>query len=292
MKKIALLFLLLSLILNIGNLYGVWLQPNITNTSHKTISVVKNINKNEQEKIPEEATEEEKQEPVSFINISLKNNNIIMIEWEDSVSDMYNIYRATSKISNQNSIKAAALLGTVKKGLQIYIDKNIPTDGDYYYAIINVNDLTENIILIPDSNITTVPITFTKPKPPEKPEPEVEKKEEPAPKKVVQKPKTVKKKIKKKPKKKVVTVNYNLMLNNAIKKYFLKKDYEKFIIKLGKIIKAGTSNKTRMKAKLFLGRTYYELGNYNKALKLFTESKEVYSDESDFWIRKTIKNIK
>ncbi len=291
MKKIALLFLLLSLIFNIGSLYGAWTQPSITNKSDQTMPAEKNTNKNEQKKIPEEATEEEKQEPVSFINVSLKSNNIA-IEWEDSTSDMYNIYRATSKISNQNSIRTATLLGTAKKGIQIYIDKNIPNDGDYYYAIINVNDLKEDIILIPDSNITTIPITFTKPrpKPPEKPK--VEKKEKPAPKKVVQKPKTVKKKIKKKPKKKVVTVNYDLMLNNTIKKYFLKKDYEKSIIKLNKIIKAKTSNKTRMKAKLFLGRTYYELENYNKALKLLTESKEVYSDESDFWIRKTIKNIK
>ncbi len=290
MKKITLLFLLLSLILNIGNLYSAWTEPGITNNSEQAMPTDINTNKKEQENIPEEVTEEEKQEPVSFINVSLKSNKIAL-EWEDSTSDMYNIYRTTSKISNQNLIKASTLLGTVNKGIQIYIDKNIPNNGDYYYAIINVNDSKENIILIPDSNITTIPIAFTKPKPTAPEKPKVEKKEEPTPKKVVQKPKTVKKKIKKEPKKKIV-VNYNLMLNNTIKKYFLKKNYKKTIIELNKITKAGTSNKTRMKAKLFLGRTYYELGNYNKALKLFTESKEVYSDESDFWIRKTIKNIK
>ena len=46
-----------------------------------------------------------------------------------------------------------------------------------------------------------------------------------------------------------------------------------------------------MKAVLFLVRTYFKLKNYRKALKLFTESIEIYPDESDFWIRKIIKNI-
>lgn len=298
MKKFI-LFLLLYLIINQTDLVCAWIQTNIANNSNKTIHTYKNINENTQEKLQE--IEKRHQEPAGFVNSFTKSNNIV-IEWEDSTADSYNIYRNTSKISNQNILRKAILIGNVRKGQQAYVDTNIPSDGNYYYAIINVNNTKEHVIFIPDSNFTTIPVIFSKPKIksepiPESPKiPKLEVKKEPSPeeipKKVVQKPKIIKKKIEKKPIKKNHRINYDLYLNNIVKKYFLKKDYQKTIDELNKIIKTKASNKIKMKAKLFLGRTYYELGNYNKALKLFIESKEVYSDESDFWIRKTLKNIK
>ena len=92
---------------------------------------------------------------------------------------------------------------------------------------------------------------------------------------------------KKKPRK-----NYSAMLNSAIQKYYKNGDYSKAIKEFNKIIKSKSPRKIKYKAKLFLGRTYYELKDYKKALKYFAETKDIYPDESEFWIQRSLKKLK
>ena len=240
-------------------------------------------------------------EPIGFINTYQKSNDIFL-DWDDAAADSYNIYRSINIISNQDVLKKSELLGNVKKRVQNYTDKNISSSGNYYYAVVNFDNNKEDIVLITDSNYTTVPVIFVKPviKPEPPKEPEVKpvvkkvKKEEPAPikpKVIKKKPKKVVKKLKK-IKKRPKIIDYTFRLNNSIKKYFLDKDSFRSIQEFNKIISSKASGRVKMKARLFLGRTYYEMENYRKALKQFAVAKDFYPDESDFWIQKASRKIK
>lgn len=250
--------------------------------------------------------EKKEHEAVNFISSYMEKSNII-VEWEDSKAESYNVYRNIYQISNKNVLKTSELLDNISRGEQKYIDLKIQEDKNYFYAIINVNDMKENIILIPDSNFTTIPTKFTKPKlnlkkiikkekivkkkieKPQKPVIKKVKKKIKHP-KIVKKPKTIKKKPEKVIKKK--RINYTLWLKNSIKKYFLKNNYIKSIKEFNKIIRSKAPKKIKFKAKLFLGRTYYNKRQYKKALNYFAESKEIYPKESDFWIKNSLKKIK
>lgn len=261
------------------------------------------------EKTEEKIVKEKKEhEAVNFISSYMEKSNII-IEWEDSKAESYNIYRNIHQISNENVLKTSELLDNISKGKQKYIDSKIQAEVNYFYAIINVVNIKENIILIPDSNFTTIPTKFIKPKlkpkkiikkekivkkkiKKEKPQKPVIKKVEKKVKhlKIVKKPKIIKKKPKKVIKKK--RINYALWLENSIKKYYLKNNYVKSIKEFNKIIRSKAPKKIKFKAKLFLGRIYYNKRQYKKALNYFAKSKEIYPKESDFWIKNSLKKIK
>ncbi len=276
---------------------------NIMDASHalkKPVFETEEIKK-EEIKIEElEIVKEQKSEPVSFINAYTKSNEILL-DWEDSTVDSYNIYRNTSMISNMDVLKNSKLLSSVKKEVQMYIDKDIPVSGEYYYAIINVISNKDDIVLISDSNSTTIPVTYTLPQPikkeplPLKPELDPEAKPEPKLKpevKPIEKPKL---KPALDPEAKIIKkkkVDYALWLNNSIKKYFLKGDYIRAKEEFNKIIRSKASEKIKKKAQLFLGRSYYEAKDYRKALKLFAVAKDYYPDEADFWIHKASRKIK
>ncbi len=305
MKRI-LLSLLLILIVMQADVFADW----VTNSNKKeskainskltnkvTDDLIKSTNT-----IKEVEKEKELLEPVGFIN-SYKKSNDIFINWDDAAADSYNIYRSINIISNQDILKKSELLGNVKKRVQNYTDKNISSSGNYYYAIVNFNNNKEDIVLITDSNYTTVPVVFSKPKVIKKPEvkPEVKpeikkvKKTEPVPVKqkviIKKEPKKVVKKVKKIIKKRK-KIDYTLWLNNSVKKYFINKDFIRSIQEFNKIISSKASVRVKMKARLFLGRTYYEIKNYKKALKQFALTEDLYPDESDFWIQKASREFK
>ncbi|MBU1076419.1 MAG: hypothetical protein KKH98_03950 [Spirochaetes bacterium] len=257
-----------------------------------------------------EETKNTNTEIVSFISAYQLEDNNVSIEWEDATADSYAVYRNTQMISSNDILKSSTFLDSVLKGVENYKDVEIKESNNYYYAVIKKN--AENILLIPDSNYTTIPVIYEKPKPepikaekpivkkPEiKPEIKIEPKKiekpkivkKPESKKVIIKPEPVKKKVTIK-KKKVQRINYSLWLENSIKKYYLKKRYLRSIKELNKIVYSKAPKKVKLKAKLFLGRSYYERQDYRRALKYFSQSKEIYHMESDFWINKALKKIR
>lgn len=120
--------------------------------------------------------------------------------------------------------------------------------------------------------------------PVEKPEEKIESEEEPP---VIEKITPV---IKKRKRKKRRT--YSAWLTHSITNYYFKKNYVKSKKEFTKILHSKASLKTRMKAKLFLGRLYYKQGAFNKALKYFIETEKYYPDESIFWRKKIYMDIK
>lgn len=247
-------------------------------------------------------------EPVNFISATIMISNVLL-EWEDSNPDYYNIYRNTQIISNKEVLSQSKFLNKINKGIQKYIDLT-STDGNYYYAIINVNLDNESIVLIPDSNYTTIPAVFIAPKTMEntnkemalvKPEPELIKKEIKTTTPIIKR-ESEKKEIKSVKKKKKIakkrkyklknnSINYMIWLDNTIKKYYFKNNTHKSIKEFNRIIKSKASKKIKAKAKLFLGRIYFKKKSYRKALKYFSESKDKYPEESEFWMKNILKKI-
>lgn len=248
-------------------------------------------------------------DPASFISTYQEEANIV-VEWEDAQADSYNVYRNTKVIKDETILKQSKLLNNVLKGVGKFTDIQIPSDGEYYYAVIGLKNNKENIILIPDSNYTSIPVIYTKPvietppvvkeepKPVEQPAPEkVEEKVEPVKMEEPPPPPKPKKKVtpKKKPKKRIRKkrrINYTSWLNRSIKKYYLTHKYTKASKELKKITKSRAPRKIKLKAQLFLGRIHYKNKKYRKALKYFINAKDAYPEEADFWIKNTLKKIK
>lgn len=270
-------------------------------------------------------------EPISLINAEVMSNSIVL-SWEGigDKEAFYNIYRSDTIIDKNEKLKSENMIQSIPSNQTIYTDK-INLSGNYYYAITTKNkNNDENKILIAEQNYTLSPIeiTIAEPTPTmvtQQPTEEIKEQippteetnqplkeetsiketnmvpvvEEPveekmAPPEPEMKPIIVKKKSK--PKKKIVSIKKispETRLENVLQKYYFKEEYKTSIKEFKKIINLkNVSPKTKAKAFLFLGRAYYQTQNYKAALKHLVEAREYYTQEADFWLRKTLDNLK
>lgn len=90
--------------------------------------------------------------------------NEIKIDWNDAAAQgsenfSYRIYRATSRIDNQQTLRTAQALGDVKAGVGTFIDRNVEP-GRYYYAVVTLAaEEEQSIRFIPGENVTVDFIT-------------------------------------------------------------------------------------------------------------------------------------
>lgn len=221
-------------------------------------------------------------EIVQNLNASISDDKkSVIINWQPATNvNKYRIYRSTNSITNYNSLNLSEFLGIVNKDFTSFTDKTILPGKKYYYAVLTENEVGKNTNIIYSKNSTILPLEIPVEKKKEEIAPKIkpEIKEE---KKLETKPVTIKKEkiISKKPK-----IDYNEKLEFIIINYYYKQNYNKCINELEKIVKKEIDTNIKNKANLFLAKSYFWIGNYKKALNLFVKLKDVYPDETSFWI--------
>lgn len=88
----------------------------------------------------------------------------VRLSWKNPANfEQYiSIYRSSTVIEDENSLKKATKIITLKEGEEEYIDS--PQYGSYYYTLLVTSKFTQkdNIIFIPFRNYTTRPVTIEK----------------------------------------------------------------------------------------------------------------------------------
>ncbi len=200
-------------------------------------------------------------------------NNSVKLTWNGigpSTAE-YLIYRYTKPISDTQRLALATFIDRVKADATTYIDKE-PGPGEYYYAVlVRLQDSTTDNTLKSGSNYTLSAITIlpeTKKTGPEKIKPE------------------------KQPEEPVITATGDL--DAILRETFFKEHYSLAIKKLNNIIASSDNDQEKAKAKLFIGRSHIELGQYQKSLQylLSPDVARYYPRESSFWREYAISRIR
>jgi len=86
------------------------------------------------------------------------------------------------------------------------------------------------------------------------------------------------------------TVDFNIIFIKGVNNFYNKNYYiaEK---RFRYIINKTKNIKLRNKAMLFLGKVYFYEQKYKKALSIFAKVSDIYPDETNFWIERTLKKI-
>ncbi len=82
------------------------------------------------------------------------------------------------------------------------------------------------------------------------------------------------------------------LLSEIIKRYYDRHRYIQAIEELDKMVDGLYSQELKNQALLFIGRSYFHIGEYRLALQIFSSLLEVYPDEALFWLNQVYKKIK
>lgn len=82
------------------------------------------------------------------------------------------------------------------------------------------------------------------------------------------------------------------ILRDIIKYYYDKRRYMKAIEELDRIVNGPFPKEMKNKALMFLGRSYFHIGEYRLALQVFSSLLEIYPEEALFWLNQVYKKIK
>ncbi len=81
------------------------------------------------------------------------------------------------------------------------------------------------------------------------------------------------------------------ILRDIIKYYYDKRRYTKAIEELDRIVNGPFPKEMKNKALMFLGRSYFHIGEYRLALQVFSSLLEIYPEEALFWLNQVYKKI-
>lgn len=213
-------------------------------------------------------------EKVTGIKVAIIDRQNVFISWNYiKLRDIaYTIYRARQPLSSPAIIRNADKLGIVTD-VNSYTDKTINRTGIYYYAIVTSDRYgLEDLNLVPNESYTTRGVSIVLNEIQELPERRI--------------PEVVKPEVPEFPEKEVIIEEETFAnIDILLKKTFFKGKYEKAIEKLKIFIRQSVNRNESLKAKLFLGRSHIEIGEYNKALEylLRKDVKEKFPKEAEFW---------
>ncbi len=183
----------------------------------------------------------------------------IIVKWNYSgitEDKLYKIYRTVRNISSVNNLKEKNFLATVDITDKSYTDVNVPV-GKYFYGIVPLKK-TKGYRVLKGINIISEPVTISMRKNAEYVEKysgDREYREE--------------------------TRDIDLI----IKRTFFSGYFREAIKELKKAVKNSDNKRDIAKAKLFLGRSYIEIGQYRRALKylIMRDARKYFPDETKFW---------
>ncbi len=192
----------------------------------------------------------------------------------------YKILRKEARILNPADLLNADIVAYINIFDHKYTDKNLK-EGNYYYAIVPESiDNNEKLILaegvnvsggsiVPGKTAAEAKTTAKKILPAERPAPRVTlERSEPQ---IAGKRDKVKESVS--------------SLNAILQKYFFKEKYIDTLIELENYIKNSTNVHDIAKARLFIGRTFIELKNYDEAMRYLAlkDVNEQFPREAQFW---------
>ncbi len=184
----------------------------------------------------------------------------ILVTWDFSGPGDANfrLFRSVKQVENGSEVVSGDILRNVNISDGSYMDAAVPA-GQYYYGLVpgSGTDL-ESYKLVPGVNITRNPA-------------------------VVRLKEEKKEKIQKKEQKIKITEPDDI--DRILKRTFFKSRYKEAIKELSELVNSGVAGETAAKAKLFIGRSYIELGRCRKALDflLLSDVKKYFPKDADFW---------
>ncbi len=184
----------------------------------------------------------------------------ILVTWDfTGPGDAYfRLFRSERRLKTGSEVASREILRTVNISDGSYMDAAVPP-GQYYYGLVPGTgaDLS-SYELVPGVNITRTAVVI---KPKEEKKQKIEKKRE------------------------RIEIAEPDDIDRILKRTFFRSRYKEAIRELGDYMKAGSDEASTAKARLFIGRSYIELGRYRRSLDylLLTDVKKHFPKDADFW---------
>ena len=181
----------------------------------------------------------------------------VLVSWKisgEEVTGRYRLFRTERLLKKMKDVPSRDILHDVDVNDKQYKDK-APAPGKYYYGLLpGTIGDKDPGILTPGVNITRVPMTIRGKREP------VEADD----------------------------------IDRILKKTFFKGNYWGAIKALQDLLAGSDNEEVAAKARLFIGRSYIELGRYKKSLDylILSDVKKYYSKEADFWLAFALARIK
>ncbi|MBN2160487.1 MAG: tetratricopeptide repeat protein [Spirochaetes bacterium] len=206
---------------------------------------------------------------VARIRATWLDNTRVRLTWDRAEKSgiSYVIYRSRGVIDSEAKLNRAERLGVVVDA-GAFLDEGITESGAYYYAVTTrVSYGPEDTVLVANENYTTSGVRIAIAKPPV-PAPEPEKKE---------------KQEKQEKHEKIVVISGDV--DRILKRTYFVNRYDEAIEELGDLIAVTDNAAEAAKARLFIGRSYIELGRYRRALDylILLDVKKYFPEDADFW---------
>ncbi len=201
---------------------------------------------------------------VSGLKAEAVGDNTVRLSWVgvSSPGARYLVYRAGRPIIDAQRLALSKQLASVEPGQTAYVDQN-PGAGVHYYAVlVRLEDSTVDNTLRESANYTTQGVAAR-----------------PAVKKLS--PEAAKTP----PEREAPAVTETGDLDTVLRDTFFKERYGLAIKRLRNIVSASDNEYEKAKARLFLGRSFLELGQYRESLSYFIMSDvtKYFPKESRFW---------
>ena len=181
----------------------------------------------------------------------------VLVTWKisgEEGSGGYRLFRTEKPYKKMSDVPSRNILLDVDAKDKQYTDK-APVPGKYYYGLLpGTIGEKDPGILIPGVNITRVPLTVRGKQGPVEPDD----------------------------------------IDRILQKTFFKGNYWGAIKALQDLLTGSDNEEVAAKAKLFIGRSYIEVGRYKKSLDylILSDVKKHYPKEADFWFEFALTRIK
>ena len=239
-----------------------------------------------------------KEDPYRIINIrGNKTGSNVRISWDFSgkTGNRYmRLYRTKRALQNIQGVNSDNVIADVDITQSKYIDKS-PPEGRWYYGIAPYREESRNFKVVPGINIIRRAIGIGKTRRssvivPERRIPDIDNLDPFKEESLFEKKESGTEKDELFEKEAPASGN----IEQIIKKTFFREKYRDAIKELQAAVKASDNSKEKAMGRLFIGRSYIELGKYRKAATILVERGVTshYPKEAAFWWKYAIKRLK
>ncbi|TAL37109.1 MAG: hypothetical protein EPN93_06710 [Spirochaetes bacterium] len=231
------------------------------------------------------------QATVSSLRAATQDTGRVKLTWDGigAGASEYLVYRSDKPVVDPQRLALAVLLGAVKPDTNFYVDETPPPGGYYYAVLVRMEDGTIDNTLKEGVNCTIMPITIV-PRGEKQPEIVTRVEEKGVDKRVPEKilPPVEERRQKNVPEPAADT------LDEILKTGFFKGEYRFTAARLKQFVRETSDPYKAAKARLFIGRSYIELGEYERSIRYLVnpDVSRYFPDEARFWRDMAISRVK